>query len=486
MTSRGTTARVLVAARLSRVTSQGKSRIERDDQAAQKWAEGREGCEIVHVTEDPGVSGDVDPWKRPSLGPWLSDPALMAQYDEIVASSIDRLGRSTQDLYRLRKWAEDHHKTLRILSPPLTWPVPDDDFASGFVWDVLGRLAEMELKLIKKRYANQRQYLRENEALIGKPPFGFMVTGEKGSKSLALNPALVPYLRGMIERARRGDPFLSICRWLDDGGVPPSHKGKWNPKSVTNTLRNPALKGRRYEGGKVVLKFDGLMTSTEWQTLQTSLDNRPMRRGPEQNEKAMLTGVIQCERCGGPMYRVSSTTKRTDGTKNVNLYYRCKGPDQEPSQCGNTVPLADIEEWVHLWFTADGPFARTEIVEKVVTPGDDHTAEIAEVEAEIRELEPDADDWIEQAQSLRSERARLKALPASPIQVLERPTGRTVGDVWLSLSDQERRNYLLAAGVKVKVLSSADLRSTPGAEIRFIEGDPHKVRGTLRGILTTA
>ena len=87
-----TSTRVLVAARLSRVTDQGQSRIERDDEAAEKWATGREGCTIVAVSKDAGVSGGTSPWKRPQLGPWLTDPALIARYDEIVASSIDRLG----------------------------------------------------------------------------------------------------------------------------------------------------------------------------------------------------------------------------------------------------------------------------------------------------------------------------------------------------------------------------------------------------------
>ena len=64
-----TSTRVLVAARLSRVTEQGQSRIERDDQAAEKWATGRDGCTIVAVSKDAGVSGAVSPWKRKRLGP---------------------------------------------------------------------------------------------------------------------------------------------------------------------------------------------------------------------------------------------------------------------------------------------------------------------------------------------------------------------------------------------------------------------------------
>ena len=492
-----TSTRVLVAARLSRVTEQGQSRIERDDEAAEKWATGREGCTIVAVSKDAGVSGGTSPWKRPQLGPWLTDPALIARYDEIVASSIDRLGRSARDLHDLRAWAEDHGKTIRILSPALVWPPSSDDFSGPIVWDVLARVAEIERKMTAKRYADVREHLRQSEALVGKPPFGFMVVGEKYGKTLALDPQLVPVLRGMIDRALAGEPFLAICRWLDAEGIEPAQTGKrirtgakgsgnWSPKSVANVLRNPALKGRRYEDGRTVLRFEGLLTPGQFQALQDALDGRPARRGPITAATATLTGVIECDRCGGAMYRFTSTGKaRKDGTKNVLTYYRCKGTDIEPSTCGNMVPLNDIEGWVNLWFTADGPFARVEVIETTLVPGDDHQAEIEEVEAELRELDFDDPDFDERQRVLRGERARLKALPSEPSQVVEQSTGQTVGEVWQSLDGEARRTYLLAAGVKVRVMSNGTLRTQPGQEVRYVTGDPHKVIGTVRGIVAT-
>jgi DNA invertase Pin-like site-specific DNA recombinase len=478
--------RILVAARLSRITDSGRTRIERDDEAAQRSAASREDATIVAVSEDAGVSGGTSPWKRPSLGKWLTDPNLIASYDEILASSIDRLGRSARDLHDLRAWAEDHGKTIRILSPALVWPPSPDDFSGPIVWDVLARVAEIERQMISKRYKDMRVDLRANEALVGRPPWGYIVVGEKGGKSLALDPDLVPYLQGMIDRARRGDSYLSICRWLDGEGLPPPHGIKWSPHSVVNALRNPALKGRRIELGKVVLRFESLLSSTEWQALQDLLDSRPTRRGPVSGTTALLTGVIECDRCGGPMYRFRSGRNRKDGTRRINWYYRCRGTDTDPSSCGNSVPLADIEEWVNLWFTTDvnGAFSNTEIIETTLVPGDDHAAEIAEIEAEMRELDPDADDWIEQAQALRSERARLKALPSEPSQVVERPTGITVGEVWAGLDEQARRSYLLASRIKIRVLSSAERRATPGAETRYIRGNPHKLIGSLQEIST--
>src|SRR5689334_6207357 len=104
--------RWLVAARLSYMTKRDRERgddvingIQTQDQRAAEWAQ-TEGHSIVHVTRDRNVSGVVPPWERPELGPWLTEPAKIVQYDGIVAYAVDRLSRDYDDLPALRKWAE--------------------------------------------------------------------------------------------------------------------------------------------------------------------------------------------------------------------------------------------------------------------------------------------------------------------------------------------------------------------------------------------
>ena len=116
----------------------------------------------------------------------------------------------------------------------------------------------------------------------------------------------------------------------------------------------------------------------------------------------MLTGILVCEKCGYPMYRHHSKTKRKDGTFSVYSVYRCKGADTSPSRCGNAIPLGYIEEWVNAWFTKNGTFARTEIVETITVPGDDHALDIAEIETDLRDLDFDAPDFAEQQKILLS------------------------------------------------------------------------------------
>src|SRR5271165_1363110 len=58
---------------------------------------GRIGCEIVHVYKDHGISGAKGREKRPAFDALCRD-AAKRQFDMVMAWSVDRLGRSLQDL----------------------------------------------------------------------------------------------------------------------------------------------------------------------------------------------------------------------------------------------------------------------------------------------------------------------------------------------------------------------------------------------------
>src|SRR6266516_3011919 len=120
--------KLLHAARLSRL-GDASTGLDKQDDVSRRYAIIGDH-ETTGTAADADVSGGVSPWKRPDLGPWLTDPAKIASYDGIIASALDRLGRSARDLAQLRDWAEDNGKQLIVISPPLQWPPADDDMAS--------------------------------------------------------------------------------------------------------------------------------------------------------------------------------------------------------------------------------------------------------------------------------------------------------------------------------------------------------------------
>src|SRR6476660_6834857 len=58
---------------------------------------GRMGCNVVKVYKDHGISGAKDRDKRPAFDA-LCRAATRREFDVIMAWSVDRLGRSLQDL----------------------------------------------------------------------------------------------------------------------------------------------------------------------------------------------------------------------------------------------------------------------------------------------------------------------------------------------------------------------------------------------------
>jgi DNA invertase Pin-like site-specific DNA recombinase len=57
----------------------------------------RMGCEIVKVYKDHGISGAKGRDKRPAFNALLRD-AAQRKFDMVMVWSVDRLGRSLQDL----------------------------------------------------------------------------------------------------------------------------------------------------------------------------------------------------------------------------------------------------------------------------------------------------------------------------------------------------------------------------------------------------
>jgi DNA invertase Pin-like site-specific DNA recombinase len=221
--------RWLVAARLSRVAKKDRERgdevingIQTQDRRSTEWAQ-HEGHVIVHVTKDRNVSGAIAPWDRPELGPWLTDPVKVVQYDGIVAYDVARVSREYFDLAWLRKWAELNHKKLYVIKERLRWP----DNRDGTLWGVAAERAYEERQEIIERVGRELDALRDAGKLAGRFPFGYTSAGEKYDRYLIPTAEGRVYVPLICQHCIDGWSLDKIAQWLDDEGVrPPSDHGK--------------------------------------------------------------------------------------------------------------------------------------------------------------------------------------------------------------------------------------------------------------------
>lgn len=407
------------------------------------------------------IGSRVPPWKRPKLKPWMTDPELMALYDGILAAKMDRLSRAGwRDEAETRMWAEDNGKRLLIVTPELQWPPRDNN--ESLLWGILANQAAQEWENTSQRYKRMARFLRENGYLANKAPYWLDVVETGEHKTLTLAPDKAPYIFEAIERYLAGQTNREACEWLDTTPANPIYGDHWQPSTLSGILHNPALIGHLESKGTIVRGSDGqpivrcppLISQEMWERLQAKLDAIPLRRSTAPPSTAMLTGILFCGKCNGPMYRFTSKTTRPKTARRprevtyVNAYYRCGGTMREPSLCRNMVPMAEAEEVVNdaVMAYADHPHR-----EKRIIPGDDTTLRMAEIQNALAELPQELgtmpyDEYQAKRTRLETEFLRLQNTKPRPKKIEWITNGRTVGDVWQALDARAKRTYLLEHG----------------------------------------
>jgi DNA invertase Pin-like site-specific DNA recombinase len=436
--------RLLQVARLSK-SYDGSTALDKQDLKTRAYAEAS-GHEIIGTASDNGVSGKTDPFKRPDLGRWLTQPALLASYDGVIASHLDRLGRSTLHWKRLLGWAKENGKAIITVDPQIDFSTPVGDLI-GYV---IAWLAEQELAMITERSKDTYQYLTSGNYLVGKPPYGFRVAESGKHKTLVPDPEQAGFIRTAVTWYLSGISLRDICAKLDERGAKPVHGDSWSPVSLSTVFRNQSLIGRRTDAqGRTILRHEPILDRPTWDKLQAELDRKANRKGVAPAGTHWLTGVVACAKCQGPMYLI-----------NKRRYFRCHGSDRQPSTCRNMIPVTELEDFVNHRLSSDPGY----VIRTIVTPGEGHDAEIAEVEQDLKDLDWDRPDFLDRQARLLEERKRLRDLPSRPAEVIEEVAPYTVSDLWGKLlSAQQKRAYLMASEVRVlAVRGDLKLQGDPG------------------------
>ena len=125
---------------------------------------GRMGCEIVKVYKDHGVSGAKGRDKRPAFDA-LCRAATRREFDVIMAWSVDRLGRSLQDLAGFLSEIHTLGIDLFLHQQGLDTTTP----AGKAMFQMMGVFAEFERAMIQERVrAGLRRAMDEGKTL-GRP-----------------------------------------------------------------------------------------------------------------------------------------------------------------------------------------------------------------------------------------------------------------------------------------------------------------------------
>lgn len=124
----------------------------------------RAGWEIVHVYRDHGISGAKGRDKRPAFDA-LHKAAVRREFDVVMAWSVDRLGRSLQDLIGFLSEVHAASVDLFLHQQGLDTTTP----AGKALFQMMGVFAEFERSMIQERVRAGLRRAKSEGKQLGRP-----------------------------------------------------------------------------------------------------------------------------------------------------------------------------------------------------------------------------------------------------------------------------------------------------------------------------
>ncbi|HEX3955838.1 MAG TPA: recombinase family protein [Trebonia sp.] len=430
--------RLLLAARKSRkATSDDMTTMyERQDQRAEHWSDGK-GHAIVARTADT-KSGTSAPWERKQLKPWMTDPAKMALFDAILISDTDRLSRGTdEDFHWIENWCYRTGKSIIVADgpqfPPREGPMGDSD---RYQWIAQKRAARTYWEATRDKHADTREIIKANGGAIGKPPFGYRITGAKLHKTFTIDLVTGPLAKEAFQRIADGRTATSVAIWLTEA------TGKmWRVKRVIDMIKRRSYLGER--DGHV---YEALIPQALWESANAVISGRYVARGGRRTVHA-YSGVIYCP-CGACLYRHQSTRNGQPAGTEKYLCSRGRQNLAGEAKCGNApISFAEANAAVDAEMRADGSWPWV-----TVTTGGDaaRQSELAKIKADMNAAIANGD--MGTVGTLAGKYAEIDARPAEPIVTkTTRRLDKSVGELWAEATLTDQRAMLGASRVIVNL-----------------------------------
>lgn len=433
--------RALIYCRVSDDRAEGRS--PREQEADSRIVCEREGWTVSEVITDSVGASRYSRGKRPG---WVRAVELIESgaVDVLVTWENSRANRDLRDFAALRDLCARQGVLWSYSGRTHDLNNADDRFTTGL--DAL--LAEKETGQISGRV---KRATRANAA-AGRPHgrllYGYRRVYDQATgklDNLEPDPAATVVVRRIYDASESGQGMDSIARDLNAESIPNPSGRQWTGLAVKRVLTNPGYAGRRVHLGEVVgsASWPAIIDSDRFDRLQTMIEARRVDRTP--NRAWLLTGVTRCGVCNGKV-----------GVK--------RSGEKPKYVCMDRFCVARSTEALHA-FVANAIVARIESAD-VSSVGPAPTAEVAEIQASIAELEARMDAAAEEVAKgklsvralvrverivdadLAALRSRLRRL-AVP-QHLALPTGDVRG--WWDTQTPERQRVYASALIDVVVI----------------------------------
>jgi site-specific DNA recombinase len=250
---------------------------------------------LYKIYSDEGISGAAP--DRASLDnlKWDANRSL---FQKAIFCSLDRFGRSAQDLLNNYEYFEKRGIALVSLREKIDTSIP----AGRFLRTVLGAVAELEREMLRERttsglVARMKKGLRP----VGRLPYGFRWDKKRRTfktilrEKKAYHDAVDLYLNG-------GKSITEVAGILNERGYRTRQGERFTRSSLATIFKNRFYKGEwdiHFQGEIFSYHPTPMIDSDTWKKLQTRIKGKTIKwkRIEASKDPYLLRRLLKCE-CG--------------------------------------------------------------------------------------------------------------------------------------------------------------------------------------------
>ena len=331
----------------------------------------REEMEIVNIYEDAGKSGKSIEG-RPAFKQMLLDIENGLEIDYILVYKLSRFGRNAADILN----SLEHIQAFGVNLICIEEGIDSSQTSGKLLISVLSAVAEIEREnIIEQTMNGRKEKARQGGWNGGFAPYGYFLK----DKQLFIQEDEAEAVRIIFDKYLNGNMgFHKISNYLNLQGIQKVQRNNgtlslWGTHFIRMIIDNPVYCGKISYGRRAREKVKGskneykqvpqedyiiaegqheaIISEELWNAAHEKREltgvKSPSKIGRDRAH--LLSGILKCPKCGGPMYTNKHAWTNKDGTYKEVYYYVCsKARAARGKTCEYTTMLkkTDIEPLV--------------------------------------------------------------------------------------------------------------------------------------------
>lgn len=264
---------------------------------------------------------------RPAYQRMLAD-ARAARIGGIVVWDVDRLTRTPRELEDIIDLATQLNLKLASVGGDIDLSTPQGQLTARIKGSVARHETDQQSRRLRRKYVERAEQGKPHVF----PPYGYRLEqdiDDKGrvvAKRHVIHDDQAKIVQRMAEMVLAGRSLRSIAAELNAEGATTARGHKWASQTVRRTVLRPVYAGLKAYRGEVVAEGEWppiIDRATHEQLVELLAD--PTRRTQRGSARVhLLTGLLRCGNCGGPMTRSSGRLNSRTGIRQAPAY-ACQG-----------------------------------------------------------------------------------------------------------------------------------------------------------------